>query len=75
MQSLLEEYANNPRYIVTEGFGHGNASVGHARSVKSYNADRQTVTLIDPYVAGLEKEISIKDFVKKLWTLVVSRVG
>lgn len=75
VQSLLEEYANNPRYIVTEGFGHGNASVGHARSVKSYNADRQTVTLIDPYVAGLEKEISIKDFLTNLWALCISRVG
>ena len=75
VEKILTDYANNPRYIVNEGYGQGLGMSGHARSVRSYNPQTKSVTIIDPSVAGVQTEISLTDFVKRLLQLSITRVA
>ena len=75
VEKILIDYVNNPRYIVNEGYGQGLGMSGHARSVRSYNPQTKSVTILDPSVAGVQMEIPLADFVKKLLQLAVTRVA
>lgn len=55
--------------------GNGNGISGHARSIRSYNHKTKVVTILDPSVAGVQREIPLSDFVKKLLQLSVTRVA
>ena len=73
--SALENYAQNPRYIITHGYLREGRETGHAISVKYYDPKTQTVTLTDPEEAGVQKTESLKDFLSTAWGIIVSRVG
>lgn len=73
--SVLENYSQNPRYIITHGYLPEGRQIGHAISIKSYDPKTQTVTLTDPEEAGVQRTQSLKDFLSRAWSIVVSRVG
>lgn len=73
--SALENYSQNPRYIITHGYLPEDRQIGHANSIKSYDPKTQTVTLTDPEEAGVQHTQSLKDFLSTAWSIVVSRVG
>lgn len=73
--SALENYSQNPRYIITHGYLPEGRQTGHANSIKSYDPKTQTVTLTDPEEAGVQHTQSLKDFLSTAWSIVVSRVG
>ena len=74
VQNILEEYANNPKYIINEGFGTGK-NTGHARHVKSYDKEKGTVSIIDPQFSELEYQVPVSEFAKNLLRLIISRIG
>lgn len=74
VQNILEEYANNPKYIINEGFGTGK-NTGHARHVKSYDKENGTVSIIDPQFSELEYQVPVSEFAKNLLRLIISRIG
>lgn len=73
--SALENYAQNPRYIITHSYLPEGRQIGHAISIKSYDPKTQTVTLTDPEEAGVQRTQSLKDFLSTAWGIIVSRVG
>ena len=76
VKQLLETYANNPRYIISEGFITGNAaSSGHARHISSYNPQTNMVKVVDPRFSEIEREIPVENFLEKLVGLFITRVG
>ncbi len=74
VQNILEEYANNPKYIINEGFGTGK-NTGHARHVKSYDKENGTISIIDPQFSELEYQVPVSEFAKNLLRLIISRIG
>lgn len=74
IEYLLKNFGADSRYIITEGHQVG-TGMGHAISVKSYEPKSKTVTIVDPYVAGIQSKMSLKDFLEHILNLTITRVG
>ena len=74
VQNILEEYANNPKYIINVGVRTGR-STGHARHVKSYDKENGTVSIIDPRFSEIEYQVPVSEFANNLLRLIISRIG
>lgn len=72
IEHVLSEYGQNQNYIFNENFLTGPTS-GHSISIKSYNPETATVSLVDPMSSYLEEKVPIKDMLKNLYNFVVTR--
>ena len=76
VEEILQQKANNPEYIINESyFPSGRNNTGHARAVRGYNPETKGVLVVDPSIAGGQKEVPLEKFLKYLYKLTVTHVG
>jgi len=73
--SALENYGQNPRYLIIRDFVVKGRNAGHATSIKSYDPKSKILTITDPEKAGVQEKKSLEDFLSDVWDIVVARVG
>ena len=73
--SALENYGQNPRYLIIRDFVVKGRNAGHATSIKSYDPKSKILTITDPEKAGVQEKKSLEDFLSDVWDIVVTRVG
>ena len=72
IQSFLENFGQNPRYMINETFLTGRNS-GHAVSIKGYEPESKTVTVIDPSCSGIEEKVPLNSLLKDIYSIIVTR--
>lgn len=70
---IIENYANNPRYILNEGHIRPEES-GHAISIKSYDPIKKLVHIVDPIIPGKIITEPLDEFLKYTAGICVTKV-
>ena len=72
IQRFLENFGQNPRYMINEKFLTGRDS-GHSVSIKGYEPESKTVTVIDPFCPGIEEKVPLNTLLKDIYSIIVTR--